>query len=754
VEDASATPAVFPYSLLLDVDTDEEEAIAVLSRNVGANTLAVTATVRAHSGPAALFWSGKLDKAAPVGRTFLLFPPLATRVLPYAGWLRLDPGDPTDEVVEYTRNDVGASALYLKKPLTQVHAKGSPVDLVRPGALMRTCTVLQEGIHWQLYTAPNRTALIYLPPEFLTLGARDAHWFHDRVPQAFATTLAAGCGPTDLTLTLTSVAGLPDEAALVEIAGQRFFYYERDEAAVPNPKLYLPEAVGFAFPAGTTVILYEVPYATAPRLEDGNIRDAGGELQPDRFAGHYVYDPRTYAPGEDGSPLAVEIPFPTEFAADMDAGRVCAEAVDLSRWLTSGYDVRLARATGAQEDRTVVGKVLRRDVATAVLGAHAPTATTLAANPGVGAGTNNFPASASPLGHRLIIGTVPPTTVKVQSNDVATDVWVLEAAIGVALAGAETIELMADVLEVSVGVSHAHHGEIVGSDVEPQRIEALTTQLTVIDGTKFSEESGMAWINFGHERPTVRRRIEIAPHIHGVGPTYGIGLGVPAEQRTVLTANANPADVAIEVQDSGFWPRGGDGVHPLGYRLLIDPTGTPEIVEVRANDPDGGATQGTGLVSIVGAIVLAHVAPVVVRPLPGDFPTTAYPCEITLADGLGRSERVIVTGYDPDTDELEISAAPIGTFAVGDWVLYEGGVPELVEYTAKSGDNLLLAEPTVLAGGHRIGEQAELSPGYSVPDEEGWDYQLFLPPEPGWCFLDLLEYVKAYGVNVEVVTRR
>jgi hypothetical protein len=733
----------FPYSIVLDADTEGEEVVVVMARDVDSDELTVLPLERAHKGPTVLFWRTNLHVAAAASSTFLRFIPGDTRPIPAAGWLRINKGGGNAEVVEYEANDPVTGFVHLAHVLAEAHDRGESVELVRHGARIRTATVLQEGAHWDIYSSKPKKVTIYVPRAVRPLRLHDASYIHDGAPPAFSTTLAAPAAADALELSLVSVAGLPDEAALVRIAGHLVVWYlERREDL---DRLILPEAIGVAFPAGTTVELYEDTYGTD--IERGGLFEDGGQLRDDRYPGPYVYAPGEQAPSHIATTLAETLMPPLAIVADQPEGRTTLEVDDASLW--GPCTARVGRQSGFQEDVAVSSVRRRQGVLTLVDGNHAAGSYSLAA-----LSTDLFPqstSSARPAGYRIIIarGLGAEEVVRVAQNNVGDDVLALETPLQLEHSNGESIELMADVLLLGAPAQEPHR---IG-----HHVEQLVSEIEVDNASEWPT-SGKAWLNFGWARHPARRRIKQV-----VSSTI-YELATPQEQITAVRVASVIGDTQLQVEDSAFWPRGGDGVHALGYRLVIDPGGaSEEVVRVMANDP------GAQVVTLVALMERPHAEDEVVRLILADFPE-AGPYQVLVGEGRRNQEPVEVASYDPVADRLTFAAPVTGTHSSNPgppYIAFRPGAPEVVEYASRTSTVLALREPIILTAGHHAGEDVRLSWGEAV--SRGIDYYAFkVPPDPGFCVAEIVPTdavrarrgrghplsIKAAGEIVEIVNDR
>lgn len=492
----------YPYSLILARGTEAEETVVVTGNDPNTNTLTLlNVTVNDQAGPRATFVSKVLDADAPNGRVFIKLDDDATRPFPGQGFLRLDFNGANQETREYESNDVVADVLYLRRPLENDHVAGESVELVTPGATVETCSVIQVGVGWELFETEHRKIKVYAPSMNTDLRLRDASWMHGEVPAAFATTLASPAVSTDLILDVTDISGFPDEAGLILIDGTiTRFYVLRDETGV---QLHLTQELGFSKLAGTPVALIREVYP-GTNLEQGN-------LTTNQFPGPYLYDATQRAPSTVNTQLDEAIPAPTRLAVAALAGQKCLEVLSAFTWPATPFTpftLRLGRTTGGAEDLTINDRTLKGDAVTTVNIAPVPDPGALTIQ---GVDTTAFPQAdgINIAGYRIIIdeggGNEEILTVT-QNSAAAPGNFTLLSPTTVVHAPGETIGLLNDILTVDPTV-FAHAGPSLSPTVEGHRVEPLTTKIELLSGAAFPAGGGIVWLNFGKERPNIRRRI-------------------------------------------------------------------------------------------------------------------------------------------------------------------------------------------------------------------------------------------------------
>lgn len=136
------------------------------------------------------------------------------------------------------------------------------------------------------------------------------------------------------------------------------------------------------------------------------------------------------------------------------------------------------------------------------------------------------------------------------------------------------------------------------------------------------------------------------------------------------------------------------------------------------------------------------------------LPTTDYPYQVVLGEGLPTQEYAMVTGNNTGTNRLTFSVAPTTAGVAGDYTEFRTGGQEAITYLSRIGNTLYFAAPFIFSAKHTLGETVIVSPGDSTPRDDGYTYQFFLPPDPALCMRSVLDLVRAAGVEVDVITER
>lgn len=573
-------------------------------------------------------------------------------------------GSELNEIVFFDENSVSSNSLFLKTPLINSYPAGVSVILQSPGAIVETASVRQAGIHWDIFETDPKNIQIFIPPSQVELRLTDASWIHDAVPPAFATTLAVATAVTDTTLSLASVSGLPEVAMLLIDGTQVVFYNFLDENAVPNPTVDITEAIGTVYGIGTSVALYEVPYPVPfEDLEEGNIRNASGDIITDRFTGPYIYDASQRGVSDTTTTTSSIVPKATRLATDqIIIGRTNLEVESLNDWPkgTLPYNIRIGQGSGFEEDISAVDITLTTDIPATTLVNNEIIGSTLIEVTNSGSDAGEFPETSVNLsaGYRIIIdrGGANEEIVTVLDNNGTTTLTTEALTIGHSLG--ESVELLNDTI-TTLALTKPHQGPSVNPSRAGDLLEFIVSTINSASTAGFPN-NGIIYLNFGKERRSVREKI-----------------------------TAVISSTVYEFTDSSI------------------------------------------------------------------FPTTDFPYEITLGEGLFVEEKVNVSANDTGLNRLTISAAPVNTHIVGEYVEFISGNQEFVSYQDIDGTNFEFIPPITLnTNGHTIGERITLSTDDSVTSADGTSYPFLLPPDFLDCLEIMFELVRAAGVQITLLDNR
>lgn len=238
--DSSLLPSSgYPYPIITDRGSDQEELLVVTNNNTGAAVITLQApTQKKHTGPVSQFLKKATSAPSLIGHDFLILATDGTKELPSAGTLRINKGQPDAEVINYIENDVNSGTLKLASLIKFNHAQGVPVDLVTPGALVETSKMVQFGIHWKIWETALHEVQVFLPSDVKPLKLQDASWLHGPVlygagsksgnPAPTAKLLVAATTNSTI-LYVDTIEGFTNEAGIITVGSTLSFYDRRDE---------------------------------------------------------------------------------------------------------------------------------------------------------------------------------------------------------------------------------------------------------------------------------------------------------------------------------------------------------------------------------------------------------------------------------------------------------------------------------------------------------------------------------------------
>jgi hypothetical protein len=691
--------------------------------------------------PAVFAGSWQVTRIMPAGREFATLSTSATRKFPPSGFVRINHNGLNDEVIEYESSDLVNSVLYFKGVTAYTHVTGESVELVQGGAPVAVAQVVQRGIHWRLKETAPRHVQIILPEDFLTLRLLDASWLHALVPPAAATTLSGASSIGDLFLLLTATAGFPQEAAMVTVGADTYFYNlllaATDVAAtvsantligatllsyqlVTNTSADFPNPVGpyqvvidpgganqeFAFvdntDIGTGMFVFTAPLTIAHTA--GEVVRLTNQVLLDKPA-ISAYAPATAVnlltvpyPGlslEDGNyrdafGAIIYNHFPGGYIFDIQERGVSNISTFLSKTLAPSVNVAESQTLG----------YTNLDVVDASLW-PAPPFSPYTIRVGVGSGFQE---------DRTIID----RTLKV---DVSGTVAVAT------LIGATTLDYTLTSLidfPESNGISPAGY-------------------LVIIDPGGPNEETAKILTN--NVGTTVFTFVSPLTVAHAIFPVEQIRLVHDVLTTDVLQNNhAGPSLVPTTV---------GEIVAPFVTEIEVSPAPT--------NFPTNGGyiwlnfgkekTNARSRITAIGGptsyTLLSTAA----------FPTTGYPYQVILGDGVAVEEFVLVTNNNTGTNVLTFAApGAVNAHTTSEYVKFISGAPEVLQYNFKdtAPDRLVFNSPILLDSRHLIGERVIFSPALSQSNPDGSSFGFKLPPDPAACAKVLVEFLRAAGVQVTI----
>ena len=749
--DSSTFPtAGFPYPIVLGRGTDLEETVLVSANTVATNTLTVSATTNAHPGPTSRFLRRPLLDAAPAGRDFLQLDINDTREFPATGLIAIDRTNASEEFIFYTSNDTDVHILFLEGVLELAHAAAESVELMNTGAAVETVTALQAGVFWRLFETEPKKIQIFVQPGTNALRLQDASWFHGpSITPAPSTTLATAASLGDQRIEITSGTGFPDEAGIVELSTTEETFYtflqlvsdastEIDTGGILVGVNAIPVNPDVGDGTADFPKSGQFPTGYRLRLDPGGgseeiVTVIGNDLINNQFliSGVTTF---AHAAGE-----TVELAFDSmNLSKPLAGGHLLGAAVDHLSFPYAGTDLEEGDNRDVSRDFRanyfpgpyVYDLVSRGPSETSSdLVDLLPPATRVAASQIVG--RTNLEVEDASLwpgpGQDARIGrdsgfqedrTITDVTLQASA---ATDIDVGGILAGVAVIPADpavgvTLPGTGDFPE-SDGVNPAGYRIIINQGTGTEEILTVLTndttadEFTVSPATVFAHAAGepIELLN-----DVITFDVLTKPHAGTDLTTSTLGHLVE-----LLTEEIDL------VSGVGFPTTGGSIIINFGK----------ERVNVRSK-----------ITTVVSPTIYEFADTSI-------FPTTDFPYQIVLGEGLAIEELVNVTANDTGLNRLTLTAAPVNTHAVDEYVEFIAGAAEEITYIDRDGVTLEFATGLVL-GKHTIGERVMLSPATSTPRSDGFSYPFLMPPDFNICLKNLFDFVRAAGIEIEFISDR
>lgn len=251
VRNSSQFPTVFPtnYTLLLDPGSDNEEVVQLTGNTVATNTLTVTATANAHSGPTLTPNTSAYVTVSASGGVLTVF---NSENFPGEGLIRIqEDGGATVEDVEYTSNDLANNQLQLKTKLQNAYTNAE-VTLLNEGISVQLAQVKVEGVGWDIFQTEPRVVQIYLPEELEENRLQDVTFLHGPILGATPTTVASAALIGDTIVEVVNASTFPDSGVVDINAGADVVAYTIFRIST---LLYSNDPTGV--PIGTSVLFVE-----------------------------------------------------------------------------------------------------------------------------------------------------------------------------------------------------------------------------------------------------------------------------------------------------------------------------------------------------------------------------------------------------------------------------------------------------------------------------------------------------------------
>lgn len=552
-------------------DTEIKGSVGTLERfpasgllivNLGGGTEEIVHYSRQDSSSSTRLYADRGSGTYPIGTTQLF----VEDITPIAEWdeqnkdkllmLSRDQGSPNNEIVQYDELDVenniitlltattkthqsgslvtvmDGDTFYLTQPMQYAHLTGEPLSVYQPiyaagvqaAATITTAAgsliaegdmfVLDDGINEPVgFEFDSDASLVYdLNVQVPYTGSETPDQIRDLI-------IAAVNGVGDSLKITASNGGVATVALLHDLEGTVGNQKQRD------------------YTTPSTFIVRNMKGGKDP-LWDGrmDIRDSTGALiytaADHLFQGPNLFNAVERIAEQTETSLSVNVAGPTLLEVTQHATRTTLEVQNASLFNTLGdFDVTV-KGQGAAETLDVQGVVLRKDLTTASInGNQGSGIQTININ---AAGLLPAPSAGSPYGYRVIIdrGGANEEVVIVYITGVGT--MTTEDPTTKAHNNLETVELMADVIELSERLAFDHEGRIPWSErknVIPGQSLAISAEdaistvheerrwIEVASLTGFPPTGSYVIVNFGSRTLRVEARTTIA-HAAGAGTLY------------------------------------------------------------------------------------------------------------------------------------------------------------------------------------------------------------------------------------------
>lgn len=739
LRDSSLFPTTYPYPVIVGQGTVDEEIVRVVLNDTSTNTLHLFApTTKTHLGPQTQFLQVPLAVATPAKRTFVQL--TSTADFPATGWIRINENGGTDEVVQYEENDLTDNVLFLRSPLANAHAAAEPVELVAPGAGVSVAQVVESGIHWRLLETTPREVIVILPASFQTLRLLDASWLHEAVPSPLSTTLSTNAAPTDTVLTLTGPITAWPVAGLVLVGGTTKAFYTLKINSTDVVATFAANAG-----AGSDSITFALD-PTSPLPFPAPIGELRAVLNPGGGTQETV------------TITAVSIATGVlKLAAPTVNSHSAGETIELLDQIILALPFGATFSSGASISflrEPYPGLSLEdgnyRDITGAIIFDHFP-------GPYIFDPTQR---GVSEINTQLAAQVPPETTVVFSQVAGTTNLEVADAA--------QWPAPPFDPFQVRLGAGSGHQ--------EDQELISRTLRYDATATVAVGVLAGVSAISY-----TLTSVVDF-PQSDGV---------LPARYRVLIGGGtANAEIVLISQNDTGSHifslvaattkphllgetivlladvltfsqltePHTGPTTLPSRIGELVQPFISALVVASTTNFPTVNGwvwlNFGKEIINARSRITSVGSATSYVLQSTAHFPTTNYPYEIVIGDGLFVQEPVFVTNNNTGTNTLTlVSPGTRNTHVVGEYVTFQSGTPEVAEYQSlgTSPARLVFSVPQLLNSGHLVGERVILSTSISASRPDGSSFGFKMPPNPGACLSLLFELVRAAGIQIKFV---
>lgn len=360
--------------------------------------------------------------------------------------------------------------------------------------------------------------------------------------------------------------------------------------------LYLNQGLANTHLATETVALAEDEYAGTD-LEIGDPTVSPANTQ--RFQGSYVAAVFERAVDSAVSTtLAEDLAGPEFLLVDQNAGRTSLEVRDAILFDTTGqFDITVGRGKGAAEDVDVTGIAFRRNATGMVLSAAMTAGDTSFNMTAAHVALLPNPGGGPIFGYRVVIDRNGANEEVVIVANTSGALVTLEGPCVNNHLVSETVELMADVFELSEPLQFNHNGwiklnnrkqvdpEDYRTENEVHLIEEKRTSIEVTSTTNFPTAGGVVVVNFGRGLIKVENKLASALSAAGTSvvlevsddfPTSGYPYFVVIDPNTVLAERKGVTNNNTGTETLTISP-GADFGHPAGAEVQYDPGDTATL---------------------------------------------------------------------------------------------------------------------------------------------------------------------------------
>lgn len=762
----------FPYTIIIDKGTLLEETLAVSANNTITNTLTCSATVFAHKGPKTAFLKQTLQVGDAThttvlpGQTFIQIEPDELRYFPESGFVEINHSHGNAEVSQYLENDLTDGILILKTPLKNTHTifpTTEPVDLLFPPTPVEIASVVEPGVHWGLFETEPDVIKIFIPPDFRPLLPFDASWLHPIARTFTAKTISRNVLTSDTYISINNTTGMNRQAGMIVInsALNAFYTLITDQADVAA-------TVKTANLVGDTSIFYtlapntstDFPLISGTLLGYRVIINPGGGSQEvlivksvNEITGQVSFTTALAFVHTIGESVVLDDQVILPFAI----GTAFSSGTSLSE-----FDVPYGSFPALEDgdNRATPSRDVRLN--------HFP-------GPYIYSPGDRGPsATTTNLATRI----PPQTTVAITQLANRTNIDVIDASLWTS-----TFLTLPATVRVGAGSGFQEDRELVAVTLKGSASTTITggpysigtTSFTVTLSSAFPQSDGAHSAGYyiildkggGNEEA-----VKVFNNNTSLN-TFIIETATTKTHNTGETVNLMNDVMTFDNLTKGH---AGATVVPLSLghvfpsvvgssiSLLVNALSISSVLGFPASGGFVWLNFGDEVLTQRGRIITITNTTHYTVATHDRLPTTGYPYEMTVGEGLATEEFVYITNntviFNGVTGLYENSLTFMNPVAnshvIEEYADFIAGDPEVVEYNESDiiNNKLKLNTPTTLATRHGLNEHVMFSSAESVSLENGSSYGFKMPPDPSLATRLLFDLVRAAGVRIVIVTHR